>query len=192
MVAIVGGSLQGEQRVERNAGNALLPQLASVVEVEGREAAEVVIHHADVDALSQLLLKKLDDGVPHVTRLDDEVLDEDGALGSTQVCQHVGKHVVAKRVIANVLGLAEGVSGLPLQPTEGLPHALLAVEGGFAEGQRPGVVALADAIEPATERPGGALVSEAEVEQRSHQGNRQDDKQPEQLVGALVALNDNK
>ena len=47
VVAVVGGTLQDGQRVERNAGNALLPQLAGVIEVEGREATETVVHHAD-------------------------------------------------------------------------------------------------------------------------------------------------
>ena len=192
VVAVVGRSLQGEEGIERHAGNALLCQLPGVAEVEGGDAAQIVVHHPHVHALPQLVLQHLHHGVPHLPRLDDEILDVDGALGAFHITQHIREHIVSQRIVPHRLGLAQGIPGFPLQPADGLLHALFPRKGRLAHRERMGITAALHTLQPLFQRLRRPLIAEKQVQQRAHQRHRQDDEQPQQLVGALVPLDDDE
>ena len=74
VIAVVGGSV--ELRVEGVKDpylKALLPQIVGVEGRQGGHTANVVVHDADLHAVVALLLENLENRIPHLARMHDEV-----------------------------------------------------------------------------------------------------------------------
>ena len=192
VVAVVGRPLQREQGVERHAADAQLFKREGVAEVERRDAPEVVVHHAHVQPLAHLLREDVDDALPHLARLDDEILEIDRLFCRSEVGEHVGVHRIAQRVIADVLGAHEGIAGLMLQPADGLFHALFPLEGRPAAGERSRLPGLLHAPQALSQRACRAPVAEEKVQQRTRDRYCEDHKQPQDFIRRLVTLDDDK
>ena len=94
MITVIGGSLYRKKRIERNAWDAQLLQLLGILEVEGGDTAEIVVHHAHIHALPYLFHQYSHNSIPHTPRLNDEVFHVNRMLCTSQIRKHVREHIV--------------------------------------------------------------------------------------------------
>ena len=182
-VVVVGGD-QRVQRREHLAADTQLFQLLRIAVGQQIDGAGAVVHHAHLHALLRLARQNLQHAVPHAALLDDEVLQEDEALRTLQLAQHLGKLVLAQRevlhaavlvdreaaVISGVLGQAAQRGVLPLQPLQqrGLVrHVLLALADHLVD------ALLLDAV--------AEVGVHVQVQQRTEGREHRDDDAPGQL-----------
>ena len=88
VIAVVGGGV--ELRVEGVKDpylKALLPQIVGVEGRQGGHTANVVVHDADLHAVVALLLENLENRIPHLARMHDEVFQQDELFGPAQLLQ---------------------------------------------------------------------------------------------------------
>ena len=79
--------------------NAHLAQLFAVAHRKAGDAAEIVVHHAHVDALHRLAAQHVQDRVPHLAVIDDEKFEKNIVLRLFQLLQHARKAALAARKI---------------------------------------------------------------------------------------------
>ena len=104
----------GEDRdigVEGMRADAHLAQLLCVAHGKPRDAAEIVVYDAHVDARRRLLAQEFQNGIPHLSGRDDEKLDEDIALCLFDLLQHRGVAAFAAWKILRVRIVIDGVAG---------------------------------------------------------------------------------
>ena len=108
VAVVVASADEGQDLVEDAALHAHGAKLAVVFRGKAQKAAEVIVDHAHVHALGDLLPQDLQNGVPHDALLDDEVFEEDIALCGAQVPKQALEHLAARW---EVVGLGRAVNG---------------------------------------------------------------------------------
>ena len=112
VVAVIeAGGKDRDIGVERVGADAHLAQLFRVAHGKPRDAAEIIVYDAHVDACRRLLAQKLQHGVPHLAGGDDEKLDENIALRLFDLLQHRSVAAFAARKILRVRVVVDGVAG---------------------------------------------------------------------------------
>ena len=123
MVPVIKLGLDEEERVKRDAFDTPLLKLPRVLYRVCADASEVVVHDAHVNALPCFKLKDIDDGVPELSGLNDEILYVDILLCKLQIFEHILEHVFAKRIVLRSSVRNDGKTGGIRQVPERLPNS---------------------------------------------------------------------
>ena len=100
VVAVVESAGEhGDKGIEHVRLNAHLAQLFAVAHRKAGDAAEIVVHHAHVDALHRLAAQHVQDRVPHLAVIDDEKFEKNIVLRLFQLLKHARKAALAARKI---------------------------------------------------------------------------------------------
>ena len=181
----------GEHRhkgVEDAAADPLLLQHLAVMGGEGQQAAHVVVHHPHVQPLPGLPLQDLQDGVPHLALLDDEVFQEDVMPGLFQLLQHPLELRLPRGEVFH-RGVLEGGRAGGAQDIPGLVGGVGAEAVDGLQGVEPHQVDVPEApLQPGHLFPlvGAELVAaEQEVDQPPEHRHQQDGDDPGDLVGGI-------
>ena len=180
---------QGAEGVKYGAFNAHLPELLGKMRGQQEETAEIIVHDPHTNTLGGLAPQYIQDLIPHFAFLDDEKLQENVLLRFLQLGQQCGKHILAQGEIGHPGAIVNGKAGKALQIAhlcEPVGQALLCV--GIAvtrqavkrRGFFPGCVELRPHL------PGRRLGVHQQVQKATEDGKRQDQKNPQHLVSALV------
>lgn len=68
---------------------------------EGKQAADIVVYHADVNALFHLPFEDIEDSSPHFALGDDKIFEEYKALSLFQLLYHCGEFRLADRKVGS-------------------------------------------------------------------------------------------
>ena len=184
-------------RVEGHAFDARLFQPGVISRGKPGDAAHVVVDHADLHALSGLLLQHLQDAFPHLSFRNDEVFQKNEMPRAFQILHHVREHFLARGIIsdlririggqvAHLSHIAEGfrrAGAFLLQPGRKLADPLLLFQAG--------PVLLMLGVQPVAQLSRGLLVSGKQIKQAAEQRQRHDEHDPADLIGGVVVLSDN-
>ena len=186
----------GEHRhegVKDAAPDALLLQHPLVVGRQRHHAAQVVVHHPDVQTGLGFALQHLQDGVPHPPLLDDEVFQKDIVLRLLQFLQHPGELDLPQGKVLHRGVLVGGRAGDP-------PDVLRLVVGVGAllfQVHVPGQGYLVDALkvfphlhQPALLLAAHLVAAQHQVEDAAEHRHQQDGDDPGDLVGGVAAVVD--
>ena len=89
----------GDKGIEHMRLNAHLAQLFAVAHRKAGDAAEIVVHHAHIDALHRLTAQHIQNCVPHLAVIDDEKFEKNIMLRPFQLLEHARKAALAAREI---------------------------------------------------------------------------------------------
>jgi len=168
-------------------------ELFAVVARQARDAAEVVVQNAHVEAGRRLAPQHVEDGRPHLALVDDEKLEEDVVLGLLQLLEHA----LEARLSAGIVGgfgvvvngeagalqkiarVVVGRPGLLLQLGE---HGLVLMEIAHGDG--------VDFFHLAVFMAGGLVAAEEQIDGQPRDGEGQDQHDPRDLVRGVVPVRD--
>ncbi len=102
--------------------NAHVAQLFAVVHGKIRDAAEIVVHHAHIDALRRLAPENVQDRAPHFSVVDDEKFEKNIVLGFFQLFEHPRKARLAAWKIDGVGGVVDRIAGACVQIPRMVPR----------------------------------------------------------------------
>ena len=180
--------------MEGAAADAELFHALVVVAGQGHDAAHVVVDEAHVQALGSLFLKDVEDGIPHDPGLDDEVFEEDEALGLFKLFEQGGEELVPEAEILCLCPAEDRGSGAALKICRlqrGLGRGLGHIGGAGGHGARGLTVAqqhAGDLVPLALRR---AFFAEEYVHGYAEKGQEDDGQYPGYLErGASVLIYD--
>ena len=78
----------GDERVKDVRLNAHLAQLPAVAHRKARDAAEIVVQNANVHALHRLAVQDFQNGIPHLSVVDDEKFEKNIVFGLFELFEH--------------------------------------------------------------------------------------------------------
>ena len=99
VAVVVEGGDEGPQGREHLAADAESLHLLRIAVGDSGKSAHAVVHHAHLHPLAHLLLQHLQDPAPHLTVVDDEVLEENEMLRAEDGLQQRGEFLLAAGVI---------------------------------------------------------------------------------------------
>ena len=191
VAVVLPGEEEGDEPLEDAAVDPLPAELSVEIARDGERAADIVVDDADVDARFDFFEEDLMHGVPHLALADDEVLEENVALGPAEFFEQDGEHGLAALEIAGLAVLHGRAVGRGLDVarlTGGRRILRLEIRERADFPRRARSRRLSHEAHLAQRASRGAFPAEDEVERDAEDGERKGDDDPAELVRHAPAV----